>query len=288
MTSQVAVTTPSRLRVSKLRSVGPGTAVAGAVVIVVLFLAVFGRAIAPQDPLHQNLFAASLPPGSGHLLGTDQLGRDVFSRTLAGARTAVLGPLTIALATMLFSTLLGLLAGYVGGFTDSVLGRVADVVYAVPPLLVAIVVVGVLGGGFVLGIVVLSVLNIPAGFRNIRAATLEQKPLPYIESAWVLGRSRWRIMTVHIMPNIRPVILSTFFLAFTYGFVDLSTLSFLGLGVSPGTPDWGLMVAESRVLLFQNPWAALAPLLMIVIAAVSANVVGESLEGSFLAKGKVR
>jgi len=253
-------------------------------VLAALALAAIGTLIAPQDPLHQNLLEGSLRAGGKYLLGTDQLGRDIFSRVLAGARTAVLGPLAIALATMVISTILGLIAGYSGGLIDSIVGRVADVVYAVPPLIVAIVVVGVLGGGFTLGIIVLSVLNIPAGFRSIRAATLEQTPLPYIESAWVLGRSRWRIMAIHILPNIRPVVLSTFFLAFTYGFVDLATLSFLGLGVSPGTPDWGRMVAESRVLFFDNPWAAVAPLVLIVLTAVSANVLGEALEGSLLAK----
>jgi peptide/nickel transport system permease protein len=196
--------------------------------------------------------------------------------------------LIIALVTAVFSTCLGLLAGYIGGITDSVVSRLADVVYSVPPLLVAIVAVGVLGGGYTLGIVVLSILNIPAGLRSIRAAVLEQKALPYIESAWVIGKSGTHIMWVHILPNIRPIALTTFFLAFTYAFVDLSTLSFLGLGVAPGTSDWGRMVAESRVLVFQNPWAALAPLLLIVVTAVCANLLGESLEGAAAEKGKAR
>lgn len=283
MTTLAAIT-QTRRRIA----IGPLAALAAVVVLTALTLALFGGRVAPYDPSQQDLLASSLGPGPSHLLGTDQLGRDVQSRTLAGARTAVLGPLAIASATVLISTALGLVAGYVGGLTDSIVSRIADVVYAVPPLLVAIVVVGVLGGGFTLGIVVLSLLNIPAGFRAIRAATLEQRPLPYIESAWVLGRSRWRIMWFHIMPNIRPVVLSTFFLAFTYGFVELSTLSFLGLGVAPGTADWGRMVAESRVLVFQNPWAAVAPLLLIVMTTVSTNLLGESLEGSFIARGKAR
>jgi ABC-type dipeptide/oligopeptide/nickel transport system permease subunit len=270
------------------RRPGPAVLISGVLVLAAIVLALFGRELAPQSPYVQNLLEASRPSGHGHIFGTDQLGRDILSRTLAGARTAVLGPLAIAVATVVLSTVVGLIGGYIGGWVDNAFGRVADVFYAVPPLVVAIVVVGVLGGGYTLGIIVLSVLNVPSGYRNVRAATLEQKPLPYIESAWVLGRSRWRIMFVHILPNIAQVLLATFFLVFTYGFVDLATLSFLGLGVAPGTPDWGRMVAESRVLVFQNVWAALAPLLLIVITAVSANVLGESLEVSLVSRRRNR
>ncbi|MDO9409015.1 ABC transporter permease [Patulibacter sp.] len=264
------------------------TALALAVVVAALFLAVFGEVIAPDDPRRVDLNAGSLGPVSGHLLGTDQLGRDILSRALAGARTAIFGPLIIAASTVVISTVLGLVAGYVGGWTDATLSRVNDIVYALPPLLVAIVVVGVLGGGFGLGIVILVVLNIPASFRSQRAASLEQRGLPYIEAARVLGLSRWRIMRIHVLPNIMPVVSSSFFIAFTYAFVDLSTLSFLGLGVAPGTPDWGRMVAESRILVFENPWAALAPLLLIVATAVSANLVGEAVDDRIAAKGRGR
>jgi peptide/nickel transport system permease protein len=255
---------------------GPGwiPAIAAIVFAILLIVAALGALITPYDPNLQNLNAASAGPSAAHLLGTDQLGRDILSRVMVGARTAILGPLIIAVATTIISGLLGVLAGYLGGWTDSIVGRVLDVIYALPPLLVAIVVVGVLGGGFGLGVVILVVLNIPAAFRNIRAAALEQRGLPYIESARMLGRSRRSIMTHHIFPNIRSMIFVSFFLSFTYGFVDLSTLSFLGLGVAPGTPDWGLMAAENRTLVFQNPASLIAPLVLIVIAAVSANLVG--------------
>jgi ABC-type dipeptide/oligopeptide/nickel transport system permease subunit len=255
---------------------GPGWVpiVAGVVFVLLLIVAALGSLITPYDPNLQNLNAASAAPSAAHLLGTDQLGRDILSRVMVGARTALLGPLIIAASVTLIAGVLGVFAGYLGGWTDSIVGRGLDVIYALPPLLVAIVVVGVLGGGFGLGVIVLVVLNIPAAFRNIRAAALEQRGLPYIESARMLGRSRWSIMSHHIIPNIRSMILVSFFLSFTYGFVDLSTLSFLGLGVAPGTPDWGLMAAENRTLVFQNPAALIAPLALIVIAAVSANLVG--------------
>jgi len=279
---------PSGVRRFQLRSAGRWrrrtprsgtvTMVAGVVFGVVLLLAILGSLITPYGPNAQNLGIGSTGPSAGHLLGTDQLGRDIFSRLIVGARTAVLGPVLIAVATTALSALLGMIAGFVGGRTDGIISRILDVVYALPPLLVAIVIVGVLGGGFALGVLVLIVLSVPAGFRNVRAAALEQRGLPYIESATMLGQTNTRIMMHHVLPNIRPMLVATFFLSFTYGFVDLSTLSFLGLGVAPGTADWGLMAADSRVLVFSNPLALVAPLALIVIAAVSANLVGQGLD----------
>lgn len=264
------------------------TVIAAVVLGAILLLTVFGYVVAPQDPKKINLDDSSLGPYGAHLLGTDQLGRDILSRVLAGARTAVLGPLLIAVVVTTLATLLGLVAGYIGGWSDAVISRVGDVVYSLPPLLVAIVVVGVLGGGYFLGIIVLIVLGLPMSIRSKRAASLEQRALPYIEAARVLGIPRRQIMLRHVLPNFVPVILASFFLNFTYGFVDLSTLSFLGLGVDPGTPDWGRMIAESRVLIFDNPAAALAPLLMIVVTAVSANLVGEAIAEHVALKGRSR
>ncbi|GAF43678.1 ABC transporter permease [Rhodococcus wratislaviensis] len=275
LTASTSATWPARLVRPQM---GWVTLIAGLLFAAVLLMAALGGLIAPHDAAAQDLLRGATGPSAGHILGTDELGRDIFSRLIVGARTAVLGPLVIAVATTTLSTVLGLLAGYLGGWTDGVVGRLTDIVYALPPLLVAIVVVGILGGGLPLGVLVLVVLNIPAGYRSMRAATLEQRSLPYIETAKVLGEPKWRIMWHHVLPNVRPILYTTFFLSFTYGFVDLSTLSFLGLGVSPGTPDWGRMAAESRVLIFQNPWAVIAPLAMIVIAAVSANLVGQGLD----------
>lgn len=272
----------------KRRSRSYVTYVAWTIFGLALVAAIFGSLVSPHDPTAQDLAASSQGSSVHHWLGTDQLGRDTFSRLIVGARTAVLGPLLIATMTTLLSTLLGLVAGYLGGWTDSIVGRALDVIYALPPLLVAIVVVGVLGGGFGLALAVLVVLNVPAGFRSMRAAALEQRALPYIEAARVLGQSHTRIMFRHLLPNVTPVLFATFFLSFTYSFVDLSTLSFLGLGVSPGTPDWGRMAAENRALVFQNPTAVVAPLLAIMLTAVSANLVGQRLDGRRNPKGKVR
>lgn len=251
------------------------TVVAWVLFAAALILGLFGAFLAPQDPRHIDLLSAMSPPSGAHWLGTDQLGRDIFSRSLAGARTAVLGPLLMAGVTTFVSMIIAVIIGYVGGRLDGTVGAVIDIVYSLPPLLVAIVAVGVLGGGYWLGIVILTVLHLPPNIRGIRASVLEQRNLPYIESSKVLGLSRWRIMRRDIFPNIVPVVSASFFLGFTYSFVALSTLSFLGLGVAPETPDWGRMIAESTVAVFENPWTALAPIILILVTAVSANLVGE-------------
>jgi peptide/nickel transport system permease protein len=258
------------------------------VVGIVAVCAIFGSAIAPHDPAAQNLLGSLSPPSREHWLGTDDLGRDIFSRTIAGARTAVVGPLIVALGAMLIGNVLGLWAGYRGGWVDSTIMRGADLVYALPALLVAIVVVGVLGGGYFLAVGLLVLLYAPFDTRIVRGATLEQRSRPYVEAARTLGLPRRRIMFGHIWPNVLPVAVANATLAFAFALVSLASLSFLGLGVGPGTADWGRMLSESRLLLFDNPAAALAPGIAIVITAASVNVIGDWLFERLSDRGRIR
>lgn len=259
-----------------------------AVVLVVVVCAIFGELIAPQPPDRQDLVTGVSPPSASHWLGTDDLGRDVFSRIIVGARTAVVGPVLIALGGTLLGVLLGLMAGYAGGWFDTITLRWADMMFALPGHLVAIVVVGVLGGGYAMAIVVLIVLSSPYDTRLMRAATLEQRPRPYVEAARLLGLPGRRIAVQHIWPNLVPLVIASGFLGFAYGLLALSALSFLGLGVGPGTADWGRMLAESLVLLFENPAAALAPGCMIVLTAASVNLIGDWLEEYLSDRGRAR
>jgi peptide/nickel transport system permease protein len=263
-------------------------AVAAAVVLGVTACAVFGGAIAPHDPAAQDLVSTLGQPSRAHWLGTDDLGRDVLSRTIAGARTAVLGPLLIALGAMLIGNIFGLLAGYHGGLVDAVIMRVADLVYALPALLVAIVVVGVLGGGYYRAVALLVFLYCPFDTRLVRAATLEQRSRPYVEAARTLGLRRTRIIFVHIWPNVLAVAVANATLAFAFALVSLSALSFLGIGAGPGTADWGRMLADSRTLLFDNPATALAPGIALVVTAASVNVIGDWLFEQLSDRGQVR
>jgi peptide/nickel transport system permease protein len=221
-------------------------------------------------------------------LGTDELGRDIFSRVIVGTRTAVIGPVAIALGAMLAGNTLGLIAGYYGGWFDASIMRWADLMYALPGLLVAIVVLGVLGSGYWVAVLLLVFLTMPYDARIVRGAVLEQRGLPYVEAAQTLGRPTWRILLQHIWPNITPLVVATTFLNFALSLVVLSSLSFLGLGVAPGTADWGRMLAENRTLIFDNPASALAPGAMIVLAAASTNLIGDWYYERLTAKGRSR
>jgi peptide/nickel transport system permease protein len=258
------------------------------VVAAVALLAICGSALAPQDPSTQDLLSNALPPDGAHLLGTDDLGRDVLSRTLAGTRTAVVGPAIMSVLAMLAGSVLGLLAGYHGGRVEAVIMRVSDLLWSLPALMVSVVVVGIVGGGYWVAVAILVVLVSPYDTRVIRAATLEQRSRPYVESARLLGIPAPRIMARHIWPNLAPLILANTFLNFALGIVLLSSLSFLGLGVAPGTADWGRMLAESRELIFDNPAAALAPGIAIPLTAACVNVVGDWIAETMADRGATR
>jgi ABC-type dipeptide/oligopeptide/nickel transport system permease subunit len=285
---QPAVAPDVALRAPRARRRRPPVfvALAAAFTILVLVLSVIGPIIDHNAATHISVNGALLLPSVSHPLGTDQLGRDVLARLVVGARTGVLGPLLITVLTAVLSTVIGLFAGYFGGWFDAVISRIVDVVYSLPTLLVAIVVVGVLGGGYLLAIGVLVVLAVPYNVRYVRAATLEQRGLPYVEAARGLGLSRATIAVRHVLPNLSTVIISTVALRFTFAVVDLATISFLGLGVPPGTPDWGTMLSDSRATVFITPWPLLGPLVMIALTVISANVLGDWLHGKSLERGR--
>jgi peptide/nickel transport system permease protein len=277
-----AVFKPRRRRVNVVISLC--ILVVGGVVV----MAILGSLIAPDDPNAQNLVIGLSKPSGAHWLGTDALGRDVFSRLISGARTAFVGPLVISAGSLVIGNFLGLLAGYRGGRVDSVIMRWVDLMWSIPSLLVIIVVAGALGGGYWLAVGLLVVLSVPFDTRIVRGSALEQTPRPYVEAAKTLGVSDWRIMLLHVWPNVSPVAVANTFLVFAGSLVALSGLSFLGLGVPPGTPDWGLMLAEGRDLLFANPVATLAPGAMIVITATSMNLIGDWLYEQLSSRGATR
>lgn len=258
--------------------------VVGAVVV----MAVTGSLLAPQDPNAQHLAITLAKPSGAHWLGTDALGRDIFSRLIAGTRTAFVGPLVIAAGSMLFGDLLGLLAGYYGGRTDALTMRWVDLMLSIPGLLVIIVVTGAVNGGYWFAVALLLLLSVPFDTRVVRAATREQVPRPYVEAAKVLGVSNRRLMLHHIWPNVAPIAVANSFLIFAGAIVGLSGLSFLGLGAPVGSPDWGLMVANGQSLLFANPVAVLAPGAMIVLTAASMNLIGDWLYELLSSKGATR
>ena len=252
-----------------------GIALAFIIVAIVVFCALFGASIAPDSPFTQRLEVGDAPPSGQFLAGTDLLGRDVFSRVIYGAWTALVGPLVVAVGAWVIATVLGLLSGYLGGMVDSATMRWVDFMLALPAPLIAIVVVGVVGGGYWTAVLVLIILFTAPDTRIVRSAVLEQRPRPYIDAARALGISKTRILFVHILPNVLPIVLAYVVLDFASALVNLAGLSFLGLGVEPGTPDWGRMLFENRTILFTNPVALLLPAFMIILTAVSMNLIGD-------------
>jgi peptide/nickel transport system permease protein len=244
-------------------------------IAVVVVCALFAGAIAPDSPDTQRLLIGDKPPSAAFLAGTDLLGRDVLSRVIHGAWTALAGPIVIACGAFSIATLLGLLSGYLGGLVDSAIMRWVDFMFALPGPLVAIVVVGVVGGGYWVAVLVLVILFTAPDTRIVRSAVLEQRPRPYIDAARSLGVSKTRILFIHILPNVLPIVLAYVLLDFAFALVNLAGLSFLGLGVQPGTPDWGRMLFENRNILFSNPVALLLPAAMIILTAVSMNLIGD-------------
>ena len=243
---------------------------------VVVVCAIAGGAIAPHDPSAQNLLETLTGPSWSHPFGTDDLGRDVFSRTIAGARTAVVGPLIIALGAMIIGNLFGLWAGYRGGRVDSAIMRVAEFVFALPALLVAIVVVGVLGGGYFRAVGAARRALLPARRaarpRRRRSSSADGRTSrPRRRSGSPTGGS----CSATSGRTSSPVAIANATLAFAYALVSLAALSFLGIGVGPGTADWGRMLSDSRTLLFENPATALAPGLALVLTAAAVNVIGD-------------
>jgi peptide/nickel transport system permease protein len=226
--------------------------------------------------LRQDVVAGAHGPAwAGHLLGTDALGRDVWLLTLAGARTAVAGPVAVAAGSMAVGLAAGLSAAWRRGALDWAVSRVTDVLLALPSLLLAIVVAGVIGGGYWVTVAVFVVLYAPYDVRLVRGAALARINDPFLEAARLLELPARRILARHLFPVIRGVVGANLFLNMGYALVGLSSLSFLGLGISPQAADWGRQLSDARTLLFSNPAAAVAPGVAIILTAVSLNAVGD-------------
>ena len=251
------------------------------IVVITVFLALvvamtlLGGLLFP-DAMRQDILASLLPAGTdGHPLGTDELGRDVLAMTIAGTASSVVGPVCVAVGSMLFGIVLGTLAGYERGWIDFVIGRWTDLLLALPVLLAAIVVSGVLGGGYWVTVALLIVLFSPSDIRIVRAGVLEQSARPYIEAAQMLSLSRWRVMFRHILPNVSTLVITNVMLNTAFALVAFSSLSFLGVGVAPGTADWGRQLTDNRAIMFDNPLAVVVPALLVILVACAVNVFGD-------------
>ncbi|MFH9725148.1 ABC transporter permease [Streptomyces sp. NPDC017254] len=266
------------LRALRLFGQGPLFAVSVTVLAVLVLVAVLAPVLAPYDPEALDLSASLVGTGGDHLLGTDQSGRDILSRLLHGARTGLLGPLLVVGVSTLLGMLLGVVAAWRGGWADAILSRSMDLVFAIPGLLLAILLVSVLGSGMTAPVIAMAVAYTPYVGRLVRGIARQEKERPYIEAYVVQGWSGWTVCLRHLLPNIAPTVFAQSAMNFGYALMDLAALSFLGFGVQPPTADWGAMINEGQGAVLQGAMLpALAPSACIVLAVVAFGIVGEGL-----------
>jgi peptide/nickel transport system permease protein len=254
------------------------TAKIGLVLIgIFLFLAIFGPLLAPYHPLDQNLGERFLPPSKEHLFGTDQLGRDIFSRILYGSRISLVMGLVVTSILFILGTTLGLIAGYFGGMIDEVIMRLTDMFLAFPSLILAMAVAAALGPGLFNTMVTIAFVGWPRYARLARACCLQVKEETYIDAARAIGVSNGSIIFSHVLPVIvSPLVVQA---TINLGGVILlaAGLGFLGLGAQPPRPEWGLMISEGRRFISDQWWVAGFPGIMILIVVLGFNLVGDSL-----------
>ncbi|MEE1816077.1 ABC transporter permease [Streptomyces sp. SP18ES09] len=266
------------LRVLRPFGRGPLFAVSVTVLALLVLVAVLAPVLAPYDPEALDLSASLVGTTGDHPLGTDQSGRDVLSRLLHGARTGLLGPLLVVAVSTLLGTALGVLAAWRGGRVDTVLSRSMDMVFAIPGLLLAILLVSVVGSGLTAPVIAMSVAYTPYVGRLVRSIARQEKARPYIEAYRVQGWSGWTVCVRHLLPNIAPTVFAQSAMNFGYALMDLAALSFLGFGVQPPAADWGAMINEGQAAVLQGAMLpALAPSACIVLAVVAFGIVGEGL-----------
>ena len=248
------------------------------VVAVIALAAVFAPFLAPYEPDAVDFSAIYAPPSWAHLLGTDGLGRDTLSRMMYGARTALIAPLIVVIASTAIGILLGLVAGWRGGWLDAGLGRIFDVVFAFPSLLIAIMAVALFGKGLVAPVIAMSIAYAPFVARLTRSLVATERTRPYVAAYRVQGFGGAWIALRRVLPNVTPIVGAQSTLNFGYVLAELAALSFLGLGVQPPTADWGAMINEAQAGLVGGHFLpAIVPAAAVVIVVVAVNIIGEAL-----------
>ena len=252
----------------------------GSVAVLGIFTlaAIFAPLVAPYDPDAVDFLAFYSGPTAAHWLGTDGLGRDMLSRLVFGARTALLGPLLVVIFSTIFGILLGLLAGWRGGWIDAVLGRIFDVIFAFPALLIAIMAVALFGKGFVAPVIAMVIAYIPYVARLTRSLITAERHRPYVAAYRVAGFGGAWIALRRVLPNITPIVGAQSTLNFGYVLAELAGLSFLGLGVQAPMSDWGAMINEAQAGIVGGHFLpAIVPAIAVVLVVVAVNVIGEEL-----------
>ncbi|WP_420414946.1 ABC transporter permease [Roseibium sp.] len=269
------------------RGLGVRLWLSGGWLLLVAAVAIFAPWVSPQDPLAQDLFTSRLPPfwvsGSepGFPLGSDSLGRDVLSRVIYGARTALIVAITAGTLTCLIGSALGLLAGYYRGWVDLVVSRLIEIWMAFPPVLFSILLIAVLGTGLWSIVIAIVVIDWTRFARVIRAETMNQSVMDYVASAQVAGRTRMGTLLAEILPNVLATIVTLLTLEMGIAVIVEAILSFVNLSISTDAPTWGGMISEGRISIHQAWWVLVVPLVALFLTVLSFSQLGEGLKDRF-------
>ncbi|OPF91828.1 ABC transporter permease [Rhodopseudomonas palustris] len=258
------------------------TAFAFGLLVVIVFAALFGPYIVPYDPLASDTAQALKAPSAAHWFGTDQLGRDIFSRVVVATRLDLFIAVASVVLVFLMGGLAGIAAGYFGGWTDRIVGRIADTIMAFPLFVLAMGIVAALGNTVQNIIIATAIVNFPLYARVARAEANVRREAGFVMAARLSGNSEMSILLVHILPNIMPIMIVQMSLTMGYAILNAAGLSFIGLGVRPPTAEWGIMVAEGASFMVSGEWwIALFPGLALMIAVFCFNLLGDGLRDIF-------
>lgn len=252
--------------------------------LIILFVVIIGIAapwIVPHDPNEPYFDALLQPPSAEHWLGTDNLGRDTFSRLVYGTRVTLQVATIAVTITLVVGTIIGILAGYIGGMIDNILMRIMDVLLAMPSIILAMAIVAILGPSLTNAMIAVGVSSIPSFARLTRSATLSIKSLTYVEASQAIGTSHVRIIFKQILPNIMSTILVYASLNVGIAILDTAALSFIGLGAQPPTAEWGAMLSDGRDYITQAWWLVTFPGIAITIVVFAFNIFGDGLRDIF-------
>ena len=245
--------------------------------LVVIGIAIFAPQLSPYDPQNAVMTESLLEPSSAHPFGSDKLGRDLLSRVIFGTRTSLIMTLCLVAVIFVIGTFLGVIAGYFGGVVDAVIMRIADMMISFPGLVLAIAIAGMLGPNLVNAVISIAAVSWTKYARLARSMVLKVKKSLYIEAAIVNGTKTWKILLVHILPNMVTQMVVTAAADIGTMMLELASLSFLGFGATAPTPEWGLMLNEGRTYMAKAPWLMIYPGIAIVICVVVFNMLGDSI-----------
>lgn len=258
------------------------------IVFILLIVGMFGPYIAPYSAVEMNAKHIKEAASGTFLLGTDRFGRDVLSRIIVGTRITLIVSITSTFLALFIGTIVGIFSAYYGKLFDNIVMRVNDIFISFPGLIWAMLIIGVLGAGYINGIIAIASIFAPGIARVTRSAALNIVNLEYVDAARIRGESTLYIVLREILPNIYPTIIVEGCIRLGTAIILSASLSYIGLGPPPPTPDWGLMVFEERGYMLNNPWPVFGPCIAISTAVIGINLFGDGIRNMLVAKGSIR